>query len=236
VLTGIACSTRMNAPSRVRNRKFASTRAPSKASHCAASSPHNLRACGVVSLNPGISRNSPWTRLSTSSVVRVGSGGMTPPTLSYQGTGQYRATDVPLPRASASVEIRPDFECSAPRFAQSSATVVRTDDMTCRDSNQVGISAAACPRNLHRNAAMTETHGLNLTTHRAASSVWDRRGWDGTREQLAATRWLIGVGGAALAVQGLRQRTVVGSMLAGIGGGPAWGAFTGERHPSPLRP
>lgn len=82
---------------------------------------------------------------------------------------------------------------------------------------------------------MTETHGLNLTTHRAASSVWDRRGWDGTREQLAATRWLIGVGGAALAVQGLRQRTVVGSMLAGIGGGLAWWAFTGEGDLSDVR-
>ena len=42
---------------------------------------------------------------------------------------------------------------------------------------------------------MTETHGLNLTTHRAPASVWDRSGWDGTREQLAATRWLLGIGG-----------------------------------------
>ena len=46
---------------------------------------------------------------------------------------------------------------------------------------------------------MTDTHGLNLTTHRAAESVWERRGWDGTREQLAATRWLVGIGGSGLA-------------------------------------
>src|SRR2546430_14381340 len=75
---------------------------------------------------------------------------------------------------------------------------------------------------------MTETHGLNLTTHRAAASVWDRRGWDGTREQLALTRWLVGIGGAALALQGLRQRSVLGSVLAGVGGGLAWWALSGE--------
>src|SRR6478672_1671839 len=58
---------------------------------------------------------------------------------------------------------------------------------------------------------------LNLTTHRAPVSVWDRRGWDGTREQLATTRWLVGIGGGALALQGLRQRSVAGSLLAGEG-------------------
>jgi len=50
------------------------------------------------------------------------------------------------------------------------------------------------PPNLHPVGAMSDT--LNLTTHRAPSSVWDRRGWDGTREQLAMTRWLLGVGGS----------------------------------------
>jgi uncharacterized membrane protein len=75
---------------------------------------------------------------------------------------------------------------------------------------------------------MSERTGLNLTTHRAASSVWERRGWDGTREQLATTRLLLGVGGAALAIQGLRQRSVKGSMLAGLGGTLAWWAISGE--------
>ena len=70
--------------------------------------------------------------------------------------------------------------------------------------------------------------GLNLTTHRAPVSVWDRSGWDGTREQLTATRWLVGAGGAALAVQGLRQRSVAGGVLAGLGGSLAWWALTGE--------
>jgi len=75
---------------------------------------------------------------------------------------------------------------------------------------------------------MTDLHELNLTTHRADQSVWDRRGWDGTREQLTMTRWLVGVAGGALALQGLRQRSVAGSLLAGVGGSLAWWALTGE--------
>ncbi len=76
---------------------------------------------------------------------------------------------------------------------------------------------------------------LNLTTHRAAASVWDRSGWDGTREQLAMTRLLLGLGGGALAVQGLRQRSVMGSLLAGVGGSLAWWALTGEGDLSDAR-
>jgi hypothetical protein len=80
---------------------------------------------------------------------------------------------------------------------------------------------------------MTERfHGvdneLNLSTHRAPASVWDRRGWDGTREQLTITRCLVGAAGAALAVQGMRQRSVTGGFLAGLGGSLAWWALSGE--------
>jgi len=82
---------------------------------------------------------------------------------------------------------------------------------------------------------MNQPHGLNLTTHRAPVSVWDRRGWDGTRGQLAMTRWLVGIGGGALAVQGLRQKSVVGSMLAAVGGSLAWWALTGEGDLSDAR-
>ena len=83
---------------------------------------------------------------------------------------------------------------------------------------------------------MNPTHELkNLTTHRTPVSVWDRRGWDGTREQLALTRWLVGIGGGALALQGLRQRSVTGSVLAGIGGTLAWWALTGEGDLSDAR-
>ena len=69
---------------------------------------------------------------------------------------------------------------------------------------------------------------LNLSTHRAPASVWERRGWDGTREQLTLTRWLVGAAGAAIAVQGMRQRSVTGGLLAGLGGSLAWWALTGE--------
>ena len=69
---------------------------------------------------------------------------------------------------------------------------------------------------------------IKLNTHRAPSSVWDRRGWDGTREQLTLTRWLVGAAGAAIAVQGMRQRSVTGGLLAGLGGSLAWWALTGE--------
>jgi len=82
---------------------------------------------------------------------------------------------------------------------------------------------------------MTEATTLNLSTHRAESSVWDRRGWDGTRQRLAITRWLVGVGGGALAIQGLRQRSLTGKILAGIGGSLAWWALTGEGDLSDAR-
>jgi len=75
---------------------------------------------------------------------------------------------------------------------------------------------------------ISRTEGLNLTTHRAAASVWDKRGWDGTPQQLALTRWLVGIGGFALAIQGMRQKNVTGSLLAGVGGSLAWWALTGE--------
>ena len=79
------------------------------------------------------------------------------------------------------------------------------------------------------------THQINLTTHRLTASVWNRRGWNGTPEQLSATRWLVGIGGAALAIQGVRQRTRTGGMLAGLGGGVAWCALTGEGDLSEAR-
>ena len=82
---------------------------------------------------------------------------------------------------------------------------------------------------------MNDGRELNLQTHRAPTSVWDRRGWDGTREKLAMTRLLLGVGGAALAIQGARQRTWTGRMMTGVGGALAWWALTGEGDLSQAR-
>jgi hypothetical protein len=79
------------------------------------------------------------------------------------------------------------------------------------------------------------TGGINLTTHRGAASVWNRRGWNGTAERLAVTRWLAGIGATALVIQGVCQRTRTGSLLAGIGGGLAWWALTGARDVSQAR-
>jgi len=76
---------------------------------------------------------------------------------------------------------------------------------------------------------------LNLTTHRAAGAgVWDRRGSDRTSE-LAMTRWLVGVGGGALALEGLRRRGFTGSFFAGLGGSLVWWALTGQGDLSTAR-
>jgi len=107
-------------------------------------------------------------------------------------------------------------------------------DAACRNSHQRAEENDLSP-NLHLIRGMTDTHGLNLTTHRKTESVWERSGWDGTREQLALTRWLVGIGGGALAVQGLRQRSVPGWLLAGIGTSLAWWALTGEGDLSEVR-
>jgi hypothetical protein len=83
--------------------------------------------------------------------------------------------------------------------------------------------------------SMTSDLNSTPTTHRAEASVWDRAGWNGNPQPLALTRWLLGIGGAALAAQGVRQRTVAGGMLAGLGGTIAWWALTGEGDLSEAR-
>ena len=80
----------------------------------------------------------------------------------------------------------------------------------------------------------SQSPDLNLTTHRSTSSVWERRGWDGTREPVL-TRWLVGIGGGALAFEGLRRRGVSGSFFTALGGSLAWWALTGEGDLSQAR-
>jgi hypothetical protein len=78
---------------------------------------------------------------------------------------------------------------------------------------------------------MEQTHAdeaLNLGQHRSSDSVWNRRGWDGAVDRHMAIRLLVGIGGGALALQGLRLGTWRGRMLAGLGGSLAWWAVTGE--------
>ena len=81
------------------------------------------------------------------------------------------------------------------------------------------------------------TSELNLTAgaRRTSSSVWERDGWNGRRQPLALSRWLLGLGGAALAAHGLRQRTMAGGLLAGLGCAIAWWALAGEGDLSEAR-
>jgi uncharacterized membrane protein len=46
---------------------------------------------------------------------------------------------------------------------------------------------------------------------------------------------MVGIGAAALVIQGVRQRTRTGGLLAGIGGGLAWWALTGAGDLSQAR-
>jgi hypothetical protein len=87
----------------------------------------------------------------------------------------------------------------------------------------------------HGDQGRNELNDLNLATHRAGASVWDRNGWNGSPQRLALTRILVGLGGGALAVQGLRRRSWTGRMLAGMGGTLAWWALTGEGDLSEAR-
>jgi hypothetical protein len=82
---------------------------------------------------------------------------------------------------------------------------------------------------------MSSDLNLASATHRAPASVWDRDGWNGNRQPLALTRWLLGIGGAALAAQGVRHRTIAGGALAAMGGSIAWWALTGEGDLSEAR-
>jgi hypothetical protein len=81
---------------------------------------------------------------------------------------------------------------------------------------------------LHPGQAMTsQTADLNLTMHRASESVWNRRGWNGSTSEQTLARWLVGVGGGVLAIEGFRRRSKVGTFLAGFGASLAWWAVAG---------
>lgn len=69
---------------------------------------------------------------------------------------------------------------------------------------------------------------LNQTMVRHPDNVWNRRGWNGTPDARMTTRLLIGVGGAALAVQGLRYGAWRGRTLAALGSSLTWWAMTGS--------
>jgi hypothetical protein len=73
----------------------------------------------------------------------------------------------------------------------------------------------------------------NLACHRAARSVWDKRGWSGVTIEERVGPWAVSITGAALIVAGVRRRSWNGAHLV-IGGamliaGAAAG-FCNPRH------
>lgn len=101
--------------------------------------------------------------------------------------------------------------------------------------NRVTPAIARVATELAFGQRMTERHASsddrpNLTIHRSAASVWERQDRERARERLASMRALVGVGGTALIVEGLRQRSWPRRALAGVGGGLVWWALMGEDH------
>jgi uncharacterized membrane protein len=47
----------------------------------------------------------------------------------------------------------------------------------------------------------------NVARHRAARSVWDRRGWRGVTIEERVGPWIVSLAGASLVVAGARQRS-----------------------------
>jgi hypothetical protein len=75
----------------------------------------------------------------------------------------------------------------------------------------------------------------NLTQARSGDSVWGRPGWDGRPQHHVASRLLVGIGGGALTLQGLRLGRWRGQALAGVGSVLAWWAVTGKGDFGPAR-
>ena len=78
----------------------------------------------------------------------------------------------------------------------------------------------------------TNTAG-NLACHRAARSVWDKRGWKGVAIEERVGPWLVALAGASLVIAGGRRRSWRGAqMIAGGAGliGCAASGFCNPRH------
>ena len=67
---------------------------------------------------------------------------------------------------------------------------------------------------------------INLAPHRLETSVWNRPGWDGAPER-AIGRWLLGFGSGALAIEGLRRKSIARLVWLGLGSGLAMWAVAG---------
>jgi len=65
----------------------------------------------------------------------------------------------------------------------------------------------------------TTINARNLACHRAAQSVWDKRGWNGVAIEERVGPWLVSAAGAGLLIAGARRRSWSGLqlMLGGAG-------------------
>jgi hypothetical protein len=54
---------------------------------------------------------------------------------------------------------------------------------------------------------MDSDMATNLTYHRAARSVWDKRGWSGVTIEERVGPWIVSLAGASLVIAGARQRS-----------------------------
>jgi len=66
---------------------------------------------------------------------------------------------------------------------------------------------------------MDTSNARNLSCHRAAQSVWDKRGWNGVAIEERVGPWLVSAAGASLVIAGARRRSWLGLqlMLGGAG-------------------
>ena len=73
----------------------------------------------------------------------------------------------------------------------------------------------------------------NMACHRAARSVWEKRGWSGVTIEERVGPWMVSLVGAAMMIAGARRRSWRGAHLmlggAGLIGGAAAG-FCNPRH------
>ena len=66
---------------------------------------------------------------------------------------------------------------------------------------------------------MERDNAPNLATHRAAASVWERRGWQGRTIEEQVGPWLVSLAGAGLLAYGATRRSWRGVwwMVSGVG-------------------
>ena len=84
---------------------------------------------------------------------------------------------------------------------------------------------------------MDTGNARNLTSHRAARSVWDKRGWSGVTIEERVGPWLVSLAGAGLVLAGARRRSWGGVRLIAGGAsliGVAAAGLCNPRH-APVR-